>query len=202
MKSINPIKVAITGGIGSGKSTFTNFLVSDGYTVIKADPLAKEILVKNPSVIKQIKKHFGNDIYKKNGSLDRELLAQRSFKSKASVKLLNSIVHPAVIKEVKSLFNKYKQQNIIFVEAALIYEAKMKSLFDYVVLITADEKIRIRRAVEKNNLTVESVKSRMQNQIPDEKKKLKADFVFENNGTKKELKAKSKMLVKLLLSDK
>ena len=172
MKTKKPIKVAITGGIGSGKSTLSDFFEDKGFYVIKADPLAKELLVKNPTVKKQIKNHFGKDIYNKDGSLNRALLAERSFKNKADDKN--------------------------FVEAALIFEAKMETLFDYIVLVTADEQIRIKRTQKRDKSAIEDIKSRMQNQIPDEKKKSKSDFVFENNGTKKALIQKAKMLLKII----
>lgn len=191
------LKVAITGGIGSGKSSFADLMRAKGYPVIKADILAKELYVTNEELKQNIIAEFGDDVYP-NGEFDRIALYQKAFVDGEKVKKLNALVHPVVIKEINKLMSFYKSDQIVFVEAALIFEASMEKLFDYVILITADEKIRTDRTVKRENISREEVKQRMKYQIPDELKKEKSDFTFYNNGTVAELEQKADLLLQLL----
>ncbi|NCQ18300.1 MAG: dephospho-CoA kinase [Ignavibacteria bacterium CG22_combo_CG10-13_8_21_14_all_37_15] len=193
------LKVAITGGIGSGKSTFADFLFAKGYPVIKADILAKKLYVTHEVLKQKLIAEFGNEVYPE-GNFDRIALYQTAFINDEKVKRLNEIVHPVVIEEIKNIISYYEDEEIIFIEAALIYEAKMENLFDYVVLITADEKERIERTRQREKISGEEVKRRMKYQTPDEVKKEKADFTFYNNGTVAELEQKANLLLQLLLT--
>lgn len=192
------LKVAITGGIGSGKSSFADFMRAKGYPVIKADILAKELYVTNEELKQNIIAEFGDNVYP-NGEFDRIALYQKAFADEEKVKKLNALVHPVVIKEINKLMSFYKSDQIVFVEAALIFESSMEKLFDYIILIIADEKIRIDRTVKRENISREEVKQRMKYQIPDELKKEKSDFTFYNNGTVAELEQKANLLLQLLL---
>ena len=193
------LKVAITGGIGSGKSTFANHMLAKGYPVIKADILAKELYVTNEELKQKVIAEFGDEVYP-DGSFDRIALYQKAFRDEEKVKKLNALVHPVVIKEINTLMSFHQDDEIVFVEAALIFEANMEKLFDYVILITADEKIRIDRTMKRENISSYEVKQRMKFQIPDELKKEKADFTFYNNGTVAELEQKANLLLQLLLT--
>jgi len=192
------LKVAVTGNIGSGKSSFCKLLEEMNYSVIKADEIAKDLLAKNEKVKKEIIKHFGNSAY--NGEeVNRKYLADRVFSNQSNLNKINSIVHPLVIENVISLMSKQLQSSdLVFHEAALIYEADIEDLFDVVVLITADPKIRMERKRIHDNLSEEEFIKRESNQIPEEEKKKRADFVFTNNGTLEELKTKTEMLIKIL----
>ena len=192
------LKVAVTGSIGSGKSLFCEYLQECKYNVISADDTAKEILSSNEIVKNKIIKTFGEESYL-NGKLNRKFLAERVFSNPVSVEKINSIVHPETIKTIGNMMDKIlAKEKIIFVEAALIYEANMEELFDYVVLITASEKIRKERKIKNNNFTEEEFTKRNLNQIKDEEKKKRADFVFENNEGIKELKQKADFLLNIL----
>lgn len=191
------LKVAITGGIGSGKSTFADFMSARSYRVIKADILAKELYVTNEELKQKIINEFGAEIYP-DGLFDRIALYKKAFTDEGKVKRLNELVHPVVIKEINELMKLHQKEKIIFVEAALIFEANMENLFDHVILITADEKVRIERTVKREKISSEEVKRRMKFQIPDEQKKEKADFTFYNNGTLGELEQKANLLLQLL----
>ncbi|MCK9209317.1 MAG: dephospho-CoA kinase [Ignavibacteriaceae bacterium] len=195
------LKVAITGGIGSGKSTFADFLSAKGYPVIKADILAKKLYVTNEQLKRKIIAEFGNEVYP-NGIFDRVALYQKAFINDEKIKLLNEIVHPVVIDEIKKIISRYEEEEIVFVEAALIFEAKMENLFDYVVVITAEEYVRILRTAEREKIPDEEIKQRMKYQISDEAKKEKADFTFYNNGTIAELEQKANLLLQLILTQR
>ena len=194
-------KVAITGSIGSGKSTFCKILSEKGYTIVNADELSKKILVSNEEIKDKIIKAFGSESFK-NKEINKKYIADKVFSTPATVQKINSILHPIVVSEIKKIFNeKEGKEKIIFVEAALIYEANMEKLFNYVVLITANGDIREKRKIEDNIMSADEFKKRDINQIPDNEKKKRADFVFENNSSFDDLKNKVELLITLLTSE-
>ncbi len=192
------IKVAVTGNIGSGKSTFCKFLEEMNYVVIKADEIAKDLLANDDEIKKRIIKHFGKDAFTKNG-INKNYLASKIFDNQNNLDKINSIVHPTVIKKVELQMNRQLlKSNIVFHEAALIYEAGIEELFDYVVLISADFNVRKTRTLRQQKFSDEDFNRRELNQILDEEKKKQADFVFLNDGSFEDLRTKAKMLVKIL----
>ncbi len=194
------IKVAITGGIGSGKSTFANYLASKGYVVINADDISKDILTFDESIIKKVSEEFGSDSYK-DGKLNKKFIAVQVFSDPANLNKLNSILHPRVLQKIDTLIEKkYKDEKIIFIEAALIYEADIEKKFDYVVLVSADFNIRLKRSVESGKFNEEDFINRDNNQIPLEEKEKRADFIFSNNESKKDLIKKADLLLLTLNS--
>jgi dephospho-CoA kinase len=192
------LKVAVTGSIGSGKSTFCNFISGKNYPVINADDISKNILKNDIDVKKNVIKEFGNESFT-DDEINKKFLAEKIFSDQKNVVKINSILHPKVKDKVSLLNNKYlKEHDIVFTEAALIYEAGMESMFDYVVLITADKNIREKRITKKGNLTREEFQKRNDNQIKDEEKKKRADFVFDNNNNIDDLKQKADFLLTVL----
>lgn len=194
-------KVAITGSIGSGKSAFCNILSEKGYTVINADELSKELLVTNKDVKNKIIQVFGSESYT-NNEINKKYIADKAFSTPANVQKINSIIHPVVVAEIKKIYNeKEGKEKIIFVEAALIYEADMENIFDNVVLVTADKSVRKERKITNNNMVADEFEKRNANQIPDSEKKKRADFVFENNSSLDDLRSKAELLIILLTSE-
>jgi len=194
--SCKKLKIAITGSIGSGKSAFADFIKEAGYTIIKADDISKEILARNNEVKEKVINAFGKESFT-DSEINRKYLAEKVFSDPGNVMIINSILHPLVIKKVNDLMlEELKKSDRIFVEAALIYEADMEEMFDYVVLITAGKEVRYNR--KSGTLTPEDFEKRDFNQIPDEEKKKRADFIFENNGSLKELRDKAKLLLSLI----
>jgi len=192
------LKVAVTGSIGSGKSSFCNFISENGYPVINADDLSKAILKEDQEVKGKVIKEFGKESFIKN-EINKQFLAEKAFSNPANVIKINSILHPRVKKKIEELTKEYfKENEMVFIEAALIYEAEMESMFDYVVLITADYKLRKMRAIKEGKLSEEDFRKRNENQIKDEEKRKRADFVFENNGSISELKEKTGLFISIL----
>ena len=193
-------KIAVTGGIGSGKSEFCKFMKEKGYPVLYADAIAKDLITNNDEVILKIKEAFGERSYS-NSKPDVKYLAETVFANPENVKIINSIIHPFVIKtqnlEMEKLLGEY---DFVFVEAALIYEAEVEDEFDYVVLITSENENKIKRIQNQRGFSKTEIIKRMNNQIPDEVKKEWADFVFENNGSLAELKIKAEWFLTLLKS--
>jgi dephospho-CoA kinase len=192
------IKVAVTGNIGSGKSSFCNFLSEKGYPIINADAVSKNILSEDGEIKKKVIKEFGEESFV-NNEINKKFLAEKVFSDPVKVLKINSILHPKVKNKIESLANEYFiKYDIVFTEAALIYEADMESMFDYVVLITADYKIRKKRTTENAKLSEKDFDKRNDNQIKDEEKKKRADFVFENNLGINELRQKAGLLISIL----
>ncbi|MEJ5352662.1 MAG: dephospho-CoA kinase [Melioribacteraceae bacterium] len=194
------ILIGITGGIGAGKSIVSSIIESEGYYVLKSDVTAKEIMQKDEEVKKNIIEYFGKESYI-NDKLNTEYLAEKIFSSKENVEKMNSIVHPKTIKRTLELAEKeFQKSNYVFVESALIYEAKIQDYFDYIILVYSDEQTRIKRIVERDKVSEEKIRRRMEFQIPDEKKKEWADFVIVNNNDKDELKKKVLFVLSLIKS--
>jgi dephospho-CoA kinase len=192
------LKVAVTGSIGSGKSLFCKFLEDKGYPVIKADDVSKKILSEDKSIKQKVIKEFGKESFK-GKEINKQYLAEKVFSDPSNVVKINSILHPEVKEAIKSMTMEYfYKHNIVFTEAALIYEADMEDMFDYIVLITSEFKIRMKRKMDSDNYSEEEFLKRDRNQIPDEGKKKRADFVFENNTTMNELKKMADLLLSVL----
>lgn len=192
--------IAITGNFGSGKSTLARFISDFGYPIIIADEISKEILAKDVEVRSEIINYFGAQCF--NGKkVDTKFLAAQVFIDSKKLKKINSILHPRVSKQIEHLSKKYfKVKNLVFVEAALIFESKMEKMFDYVVLVTADRILRMKRATSSNKYSETDFINRDSNQLSEESKGEKADFIFANNGSVDELKQKATLLIKLLES--
>lgn len=198
MLNAKKIKVAITGNIGSGKSTFTKFLFEAGYPVILADDISKEILAGDPEVRVEVINEFGAESFQGN-KINKKYIAEKIFSDPKKLKKINSILHPRVRKRIFSLSEEYfKENDIVFVEAALIFESKIEKLYDYVVLITAGKNLRMKRSIMTKKISEEDFIKRDNNQMNEESKKKKADFIFNNDGSISELKQKTILLINLL----
>lgn len=192
------IKAAVTGSIGSGKSAFCSYLREQNFPVIEADKVSKDLLSSNKSIQEKICKAFGNESFIK-GKPNKKYLAKKVFSNPQNVIIINSILHPKVINKIDQLIKQeFIKHKLVFVEAALIYEAEMDTMFDFVVLITANKQIRFERKRKTDNYTFEEFESRDNNQISDEEKKKRADFIFENNSGLDELYSKADLLITIL----
>jgi len=179
VKHLALIKVGITGGIGSGKSTVAKVFEVLGIPVFYADVRAKILMDENEELKEKIKENFGKDIYA-YGKLDKKHLSTIIFNDPKKLALLNSLVHPATIKDA----NDWMQQQTTHYavkEAALIFESGSQQYLDYVIGVYAPATIRIQRAMKRDNVTAEEVKSRMNKQIEESIKMKLCDFVVTND---------------------
>ncbi len=194
--SSRKLKIAITGSIGSGKSAFSGFIRDKGFTVLNADDISKDILAGNEEVRKKVIDTFGPDSFT-GKEINKKYLSEKVFTDPENVFKINSILHPLVIEKVNDLMkSELLNKDKVFTEAALIYEAEMEDMFDYVVLITAEKEVRYSR--KSPQMSREDFEKRDFNQIPDEEKKKRADFIFENNGSREDLNQKAILLLSLL----
>jgi len=178
MSTIHPIVVGVTGGIGSGKTTIIKAFEDLGVPSYIADVRAKELMNEDKELVQRIKQNFGENVYN-NGKLDPAYLADIVFKDKDALKLLNSMVHPAVRKDFKSWLNKQRSKLVVY-ESALIFEHGQENNFDYIILVTAPVELRIDRVVKRNKTSKEEVLRRINNQMPDEEKANKSNFIINN----------------------
>jgi dephospho-CoA kinase len=186
------LTVGITGGIGAGKTTVCKIFEELGAKVIYADELAKEIMENDESLKKKIKKIFGEKSYI-GGKLNRKFIADIIFSSDEKRKLLESIVHPAVIKRILSDLKKIADKgkyNFVIVEAALIFESGFDKELDYVLVVDADDEIKIKRIMERDKCSKEEVLKRMRAQLDSKIKRELADMVIINDGDIDELRKK------------
>jgi len=187
------IKVAVTGSIGSGKSEFCRIAEKFGFVVLRSDKISKDLLDSNQSVKKSVIKAFGSQSYK-DDKPDFKFLAEIVFNDIVKLRQLESILHPIVINKIQKLSDEILlKHNIVFIESALIYEADIEKFFDYVVLITAPREIRLQRKIQ-SGLTEQDFIKREENQIPDDEKKKRADFIFINDKSLAELEQYFKIL--------
>jgi len=188
------MKIAITGNIGSGKSTFSGFAVQAGFPVLFADDISKNILENDEKVRSLVIKSFGAESFIKNKP-NKKFLAEQIFSDQIKREKLESILHPRVIKSIdNSIKDLLKSKKAVFVEAALIYESDMEEMFDYVVLVTANRGLRLKRKFE-SGISEEDFCKRELNQIPEEEKKKRADFIFSNDTSIEDLKTKFNLLL-------
>lgn len=188
------MKIAITGNIGSGKSTFSGFAADAGFPVLFADDISKNILENDEKVRSLVIKSFGAESFIKDKP-NKKFLAEQIFSDQNKRAKLESILHPRVIKSIESsIKNLLKSNKVIFVEAALIYESDLEEMFDYVVLVTANRELRLKRKFE-SGISEEDFCKRELNQIPEEEKKKRADFIFSNDTTIEDLKIKFNLLL-------
>lgn len=191
------ITIGITGSIGSGKSEFTKIAENSGFPVLRADDISNEFLAKNPEVKKQVIEKFGQDSYY-NNLPNKKYLAEIVFNDPEKLRQLERILHPLVIKEIEKQKKEIlSQHDILFIESALIYEADLENIFDFIVLITTDREVRLKRKLSQG-ITEEDFIKREMNQIPDEEKRKRADFIFQNNTTIEDLHSKFNLLLTLL----
>ncbi|MFZ2865735.1 MAG: dephospho-CoA kinase [Ignavibacteriaceae bacterium] len=188
------MKIAVTGNIGSGKSVFSSFAENNGFIVLKADDISKEILNKDSEVREEIIKAFGKQSFI-NNKPNIKFLAQKVFSDPVSLNKIESILHPRVIKSINDTIKSLEsEKKIVFVESALIYEADMEKMFDYVVLIISERNNRLQRKLN-SGISEEDFNKRESNQIPEDEKRKRADFIFANDGSIDDLHSKFNLLL-------
>ncbi|MBK8787238.1 MAG: dephospho-CoA kinase [Chitinophagaceae bacterium] len=173
------LKIGITGGIGSGKSTVANLFEVLGIPVYNADLAAKRLMNEDVALKEKIKQQFGDDVYK-NEKLDNKYLAQIVFSSEEKLHLLNSIVHPATINDANAWM---LQQSTPYTlkEAALLFESGAAELLDYVIGVTAPAPLRLQRVMQRDNSSREDVMARMNKQMDEEIKMKLCNFIITND---------------------
>lgn len=178
------IKVGITGGIGSGKTSVCQVFERLGAPVYYADIRAKQLMEEDKELIISIKQLIGENAYDENGNLNRQLIADTVFSDEEKLLKLNAFVHPAVARDYESWNEILKRKNYPYSikEAALLVETGSYKQLDKLIVVTADLESRISRVMARDNATREQVLARINAQIPEEQKAELADFIIRNDA--------------------
>lgn len=176
------LKIGLTGGIGSGKTTVAKVFEVLGIHVYYADDAAKRLMNEDEVLQQKIISAFGEAAYA-DGKLNRQHISSLVFNNKEKLELLNSFVHPATIADAAVWFSKQKSPYVIK-EAALLFESGTAAGLDFVIGVSASETIRMKRVMDRDGVTAAEVKKRMQNQMEESIKMRLCDFVIHNNEQK------------------
>lgn len=174
------LKIGITGGIGSGKSTVCRVFIALGIPVFEADLIAKELMNTNQEIHEKLVNLFGASVYQSDHTVDRKYLAGIVFNNPSLLAQLNEIVHP-VVRE--TFFNWCEKQHSTYIihEAAILFESGFYKMMDKTIAVVTSENERIQRVIKRDGLTLELVKVRIKNQWTDDERIKLADFVIGNN---------------------
>ncbi len=192
------IVVGVTGSFASGKTETVRLLRSKGARVFDADDAARRALEKGEPAHQAVAKLFGKAILKKNGAVDRKKLAARVFRNPRELKLLNILIHPGVIFECLGRIAHHRgQKGVLALDVPLLFESKMDSLADILVVVTSSRAVSLKRAAKKG-VPAALARKILASQWPPEKKEARADFVVHNDGSLADLKKKvSELWLKL-----
>jgi dephospho-CoA kinase len=175
------LKVGLTGGIGSGKTTVGKVFSALDVPVYSADNKARDLMEMDPKLISAISSEFGSYIYE-NGRINRQMLGEIVFKDKARLEKLNAIVHPAVHEDFKRWSEEYSSKSYVIEEAAILIESGGIKNMDFTIFIKADMESRIVRVMKRDQLSRELVIRRIQNQMEDSEKEKLVDFIIYNEN--------------------
>jgi dephospho-CoA kinase len=174
------IKVGVTGGIGSGKSTVCKVFKVLGIPVFEADQVARQLMNSDAGVRIQLIDLFGSSVYLSDQTIDRKFLSAIVFNNPSLLSGLNSIVHPAVRKAF-DVWCKNQQSPYVIQEAAILFESGFYKMMDKTIVVATDESERIQRVMKRDKTSEEQVRQRIRNQWTDEQRIKMADFVIHNN---------------------
>ena len=202
--------IGLTGGIGTGKSTVSNIFRQKGIPVVDADIIAREV-IDYPEVVNMIVENFGSEILEeeteqekgqnkfKKKKISRNKLGQIVFKDEKKVGILNSIMHPLIIKVMKEQTEKLKKDNkIIVADVPLLFEIHLEKEFDITVLVYADKETQIKRIMKRDKRTLEQAEDIINSQMDIEEKKKKSNYIIYNKGDFEKLTEKTEKFLKSL----
>jgi len=172
--------IGLTGGIGSGKSTVARILDDDFCPVFYTDIQAMIIQHVNPKAVEGMKALFGDDIYMENGRLDRRKLGNIVFSDKAKLQSLNELIHPLVKEEFDDFVYMNELMPAVAIESAILVQSGFYKLCDFSILVSAQEETRIQRVMQRDNLTAEQVRQRIQNQMPESEVSKYCKYTIDN----------------------
>ncbi|EEU31152.1 dephospho-CoA kinase [Limosilactobacillus coleohominis 101-4-CHN] len=177
--------IGITGGIASGKSTVSNYLIRCGYSVVDADHVARQVVAPGTRGLKKIVQTFGPQILTDDGRLDRQKLGQVVFNSPNQLQRLNEILQPLIRQEIIRQLTALQRTDhqLIFLDAPLLFEQHYDTLCDLVMVVVVSPAIQLKRLMKRNQLTVEQAEARIKSQLPLGTKKTLADLVIDNDST-------------------
>ena len=175
------MNIGITGSIACGKSTVSSYLLEKGYTVIDADKLG-HIALTSEDVKGKLAEKFGDEIIE-NNEISREKLGKLVFGNEDNLKILNSIIHPKIKKLILKLQDEHKDEQFVFLDIALLYEANFVDLVERVIVVYINENVQLDRLMNRNSLTKEVALRRIKSQMSAEEKAALGDYSIDNSDT-------------------
>ena len=178
------MNIGITGSIACGKSTVSDYLIAKGYTIIDADKLGHVALTSN-DVKRKLAEKFSDEILE-NNEISREKLGKFVFGNDDNLKILNSIIHPKIKELILKLQEEHKDENLVFLDIALLFEANFVDLVEKVVVVYVDEDVQLERLMTRNSLSKEEALKRIESQMSPREKASLGDFVINNSYSKED----------------
>jgi dephospho-CoA kinase len=196
-------KIALTGGIATGKSYVANRLRAAGVPIVDADVLAREVVALGTPALAAVRQRFGPDVIRRDGTMDRIRVGQIIFKDKRARQDLEAIIHPAVQKAVDKYFATLpKKTPFAVADIPLLYETGREGQFSSVIVVACPRAMQLQRVMERNQLSKEDAERRLAAQWPIEKKVEKATHVIRTDGTFDETNAQVDALIALFTEGK
>ena len=183
--------IGLTGGIGSGKSTVSEYLMSRGFPVADADDISRKVVRPGSPALAELAEALGPEILKEDGTLDRGYTADLVFDDEAKRRAMEKIMWRAIGQSIDREIEAYRQEGhkVIFVDAPLLFEAGLEKQMDQVWVVHADDDLRLQRVMERDGADAASVRARMSSQFSEQQRLDLADVILDNNGTRAELLA-------------
>lgn len=178
------IKIGLTGGIGTGKSTVSNILKAEGLKIIDADTIAKEVLEKNTKILEMVRAQFGAGFFDWRGEFRRKEFGNHIFRFPKQRIKYESIIMPYIKQTIEDQVEKLEEkgEKIIILDAPTLIENNMHNEMDYIILVYADNSVQIQRVMNRDKLTKADAVSRINSQMPMEEKKEFANVIIDNNN--------------------
>lgn len=194
------IKIGLTGGIASGKSSVARIIANHGIPVINADEISHSLLEKGSDTYNKVLQKFGDVILDKDGAINRKELGRLVFSDNSALKKLEQILHPVIIQEIiEQLYSMEKAgYQLVIVEVPLLFEAGMENLFDYIWVVSTTPDKQLLRMIKRDKLSDNEAKQRLNNQLPLTEKEQKAHAVIYNNKDLDALEARVLELLKTM----
>lgn len=197
------LRVGLTGGIASGKSTILRMLASLGCVTVDADAIVARLYRRGEAGHEAIVRTYGEDVLRADGEIDRKKLAARAFANADEAKKLNALIHPIVVAEEARLMREADERGedaIYVVEATLLLEAGGRQRYDRIVVVDVDPAVQVARAIGRG-MSPEDVASRIAHQMPREERLRHADYVIDNSGDERAALEEVRRVHALLLAD-
>lgn len=186
--------IGITGGIASGKSTVCQYLISLGYVVIDSDVISKDLSQKGKPIYNAILESFGLAYFLPNLELDRKKLGRYIFENPEAREKLNAITHPLIVEEMKNLIQK-TEENLIFLDIPLLFEAKLSYLCDTIVCVYVDQETQLKRLMNRDGISKEYALTKIASQMSLEEKRKQSDYVIESKESFEETQENIKKIL-------
>ena len=180
----NKMIIGITGSIGTGKSTVSNYLISKGYSVVDADKISKGAYNVGSNGYKAILEVFGEEILNSNGEVDRKKIKKIVFDNSNMLQRLNMAIHPIIINEIeKEIEILLESQNVVFLDAPLLIETELHKKVDKIIVVSCDKNEQINRIIKRDKITADMAISIINSQMSIDEKLKFADYIVYNNST-------------------